>query len=685
MSAVLRREIHLPTPGHRLCAALVGVLCGGLYLRTLAPTALWYDMAEMAATAYHLSIAHNTGYPLFMLLGKLFTYLPFGDIAYRVNLMSAFFATGTVVVLFFIVWDLARRRGAAILAALTLGVSSTLWSNATLTESYALNAFFVALLTYLLLTWQRTGRRAPLLGAFYVLGLAMGNHHLIQFFGPAMLAYWFMASDRTARRRPLQQLLGFALLFVAGFAINLYLPIRAAQSPPMMWADASEWETFLRMITVGRQRTSVFQSPAASVLVAQTRLLTVTLFPLHEFTVVGLALALWGAVSLWRRNRPLLVHGMVGSSLTLMMILVYGIHNIFQYFLPIYVMMAVWLGQGIACLSDALVGWRRKPRDDRVPLVSARALSLISGLLLLGLPTYLLVRDFQVLDRSGDRSAYDFANYLAARLEPDAAVLADFWAWAPLAYYQSIGGWRPDVDLYPQLSMPEVDWDTFPAKLKSTEKDIYVIPGFRLPADLLTRVELHLVALNVVETMPVSSVPSPRYKDTWLAMTDVFRLVDEPADVAVHAVPDAHALDPVRFGDLELVGFGGPVGPMPVGSATTLSYYWKVSEHTDADYYVSVRFEDAEGYVHLLRGFPIWDHSHHIGWTNSTSGWAPGTIMGERLDMIVPWRVLPGEYTVRAWIYEDEQRTKAVLADDLDQPEQGVVLGHITVAPRKPG
>ena len=80
------------TADYRAGAALVGLLAFLVYLRTLAPTVMWYDMGELTTTSYVLGIAHNTGYPLYILLGKLFTFLPFGDAAYRVNLMSAVFA-----------------------------------------------------------------------------------------------------------------------------------------------------------------------------------------------------------------------------------------------------------------------------------------------------------------------------------------------------------------------------------------------------------------------------------------------------------------------------------------------------------------------------------------------------------------------------------------------------------------
>ena len=60
----------------RVCAALAGLAAFVVYLRTLAPTVMWYDMGEFTTASYVLGIAHNTGYPLYILLGKLFTLFP---------------------------------------------------------------------------------------------------------------------------------------------------------------------------------------------------------------------------------------------------------------------------------------------------------------------------------------------------------------------------------------------------------------------------------------------------------------------------------------------------------------------------------------------------------------------------------------------------------------------------------
>jgi len=97
LEAVRPRALMLPRVAlsSRAIAALgscaVGAIALAVYVATLAPTVMWYDMGEFATAASTLGIAHNTGYPLLILLGKGFTSLPIGDPAYRVNLMSAVF------------------------------------------------------------------------------------------------------------------------------------------------------------------------------------------------------------------------------------------------------------------------------------------------------------------------------------------------------------------------------------------------------------------------------------------------------------------------------------------------------------------------------------------------------------------------------------------------------------------
>ena len=91
-----------------------------VYVRTLCPTVYVGDSGELISAAYTLGIAHPPGYPLYCLLGKLFTFLPFGNIAYRVNLLSAFFASLTVGMVYRILLRLLRKKEAPSLKRHTL-------------------------------------------------------------------------------------------------------------------------------------------------------------------------------------------------------------------------------------------------------------------------------------------------------------------------------------------------------------------------------------------------------------------------------------------------------------------------------------------------------------------------------------------------------------------------------------
>jgi hypothetical protein len=94
---------------------VVALLAFALYLSTLAPTVLYYedptmyDPAMLQAEAYVLGIGHPSGYPTYMMLTHLFTYLPFGDVAYRVNLASAVYAAAAVFVVYLVALRLGGR------------------------------------------------------------------------------------------------------------------------------------------------------------------------------------------------------------------------------------------------------------------------------------------------------------------------------------------------------------------------------------------------------------------------------------------------------------------------------------------------------------------------------------------------------------------------------------------------
>src|SRR3712207_1353798 len=92
--------------GATLVGAATALVVFAVYLSTLAPTVLYYDRPEMfdsamlQAQASVLGIGHPTGYPTYMMLTHLFTYVPVGDVAYRINLASALYGAAAVGVVY---------------------------------------------------------------------------------------------------------------------------------------------------------------------------------------------------------------------------------------------------------------------------------------------------------------------------------------------------------------------------------------------------------------------------------------------------------------------------------------------------------------------------------------------------------------------------------------------------------
>ncbi|OQY83096.1 MAG: hypothetical protein B6D40_07575 [Anaerolineae bacterium UTCFX3] len=74
-----------------LISLVIGILALALYVRTLAPSLLWGDSAEFQTLCATLGMTHPSGYTSHLFICKLFTLIPLKNIAWRANLMSAFF------------------------------------------------------------------------------------------------------------------------------------------------------------------------------------------------------------------------------------------------------------------------------------------------------------------------------------------------------------------------------------------------------------------------------------------------------------------------------------------------------------------------------------------------------------------------------------------------------------------
>jgi hypothetical protein len=181
---------------HKIIGALVFIIAAITYLTTVQPSVSFWDCGEFIASANLMQVPHPPGTPLFLLLGRVFSIIPFAEnIAYRVNLISVFSSVSTVLFLYLIavklienykgkehnsIMDAAGTYIAAAVGALSLAFADTFWFNAIEAEVYALSTFFIAFLTYLMIKWNESADELDnekyMLMMAYLLGLSTGVH-----------------------------------------------------------------------------------------------------------------------------------------------------------------------------------------------------------------------------------------------------------------------------------------------------------------------------------------------------------------------------------------------------------------------------------------------------------------------------------------------------------------------------
>ncbi len=234
--------MKLNRPGRSISSLLVFAVSFGVYLYTLCPTVYWDDAGELIAACYTLGIPHPPGHPLYAILGWLFTRLPIGSPAFRVNLMSAFFGALTSAVVFLVVREMVAREEqlrrtatfAGLIAALAVTFSSILWDQSIVAETTTLHSFFMMMVTLLLFRIEADGPDYPhltrrLFVFSFIYGLSFTNHVAGLFFLPSVTLI-LLCSLRWRVFKPVRFATMF-LLFLLGLSVYAYLPIRSRFNP----------------------------------------------------------------------------------------------------------------------------------------------------------------------------------------------------------------------------------------------------------------------------------------------------------------------------------------------------------------------------------------------------------------------------------------------------------------------
>ncbi len=191
-----------------IAAGLVFLITLGVYITTLAPNVTLEDSGELITAAAKFGVGHPPGYPLWTMCGFLLAHLlPFGGLAWRINLLSAIFGAASNAVLTLLSchsgrwllqrWTTPEMQAAVrpyvfytgLLVGLSIGFSDVMWSQAVISAVHGtLNALFVNLVLLFFYLWMLEPKKTHrLVLAVFVFALGLTNHHTLVQIIPAFL------------------------------------------------------------------------------------------------------------------------------------------------------------------------------------------------------------------------------------------------------------------------------------------------------------------------------------------------------------------------------------------------------------------------------------------------------------------------------------------------------------------
>ncbi len=629
-----------------------------LYITTLAPTVLEADSGEFQFVTWLPAIAHPTGYPLYTLLGWLWTHsVPFGEVAWRLNLFSAIWAAGAVGLTYAIAKQLLQatmpdtaslsQQVAAILAAVIFAVSQTFWSQAIIAEVYSLHIFLITLLLWLALKYRQIN---PALA--FTFGLSLTHHITAVLFLPALSLFFILGiRDKGLGIRNQESLVPYPLSLIP-LLLYLYLPLIAPTVPyRQLTLSSSQVLTLYDNSWFGLWQHltgSAFRGELRPYAIGTDRFLMVGQAMWQQVGWTGIILAIMGLFILWQSKR---VELLALTSLAFLIIiafnLIYFIGDIFVLFIPAWLMVCLWIGIG----SLGITRWLAHKFVQRRMTVNQNFYfrgfekrlgqninRLLTTALLIPfflLPTNLLISQFPMLDQSQNTATRDRWQQILSEPLPHGAILLsnDRDEIMPLWYYQYVEGRRPDLlGLFP-LIVPDPKYTNIGHVLDQalqSRRPVYLIKpmdGLRLKANLTPTGTLFLA----------TPIQQP-----------LIFLNPKPESIMLFSYD--HLPDTISK-----------------GTPFTATLYWQTSQPLTIDY---------SSYVHLIneqeQGITQSDHRPG-GEFYPSHYWQVGEVLRDSHTLTIPTDAPPGKYRLRVGWYHQPKPGQFIELYNL------IIFGQITI------
>jgi len=461
------------------CAALA------LYIISCAPGALWQDSGLIQYRIWHNDIEGFFGlavsHPLFYILAISVKYIPVGEFAHRVNLVSAIAAAVAAANMFLLVRLWLGRNLPAVVAAVTLAVSHTFWRHASIIETYTLwTALFLAELI-MLLQYTRTRQVRYLYWLGLLSGFSIAVHMLASI--PLICYAVFVALLLAKKEIHIRNLAIIVLLWIAGALPYEYLIVKNI-------LQTGDLAGTLASAAFGLRWQGAVLNASLSMRIVKENFLYILLnFPTPNFLLFFTGCFGLFKISSGRSFRNILLALIV---LFFLFAFRYTVPDRYAFFIPFYCLVSILIGLG----TDTL----RSQKNLKIhavlvlffcvlPVGIYTALPPLAEKIQLNIGTRNDIPyrdDYEYFLRpwkTGYKGAERFAEEALDMPEDNAVIYSDTTTVGPLLYLQEVKGKRPDVKIVSGTvnseDAPKFDERTIEQLLKAGQ--VYVVsprPGY---------------------------------------------------------------------------------------------------------------------------------------------------------------------------------------------------------------
>ncbi|MCE9644916.1 MAG: DUF2723 domain-containing protein [Chloroflexi bacterium] len=488
---------------------ILAVSLGLVYLNSMAPGLTWAnygsDGGDLITAAATGGVAHPTGYPVYLVLAWLFQKIPLGSLAYRTSLLSA---VATVLAALF-VYELTIRsfltRGGSrdwlsgLASAFAFGLSPLIWSQAVITEVYALHALFITLILYLSSNGLFSNEPGKYRGCVFgfVFGLAMGNHITTVLLLPILVAPGpvRIVDAPELNREPFSgypanlraRLMGLGV----GLLVYLILPLRALFQPALNWGNPSTLRGFAWLVTG-----QLYQNQISGLSLSEIwpRVQSSAALLVGQFGIPGLVVGLIGLL-VFPQTSSLYRNTLWAALVFALFAIVYATADSFVYLIPVFMCFSIWIGFGLNGLME-MTGLR-----------SSR-LGIAAGIFFLFFLWMYAGKNWHQVDASRDFRAERFGEQILVKAPENAIVFAKgdkavFTLW----YFHLALKKRPDLIV---VASDLLHFDWYQKSLLGTYPQLNLPGPFPFTETVVLANSAHPVCYVEYIQLPDILCPSPR-------------------------------------------------------------------------------------------------------------------------------------------------------------------------------